>query len=256
MLSLRTTLYSRQATHLKKTNKRMASKYENTFGARIKNAEDVLTIVSTFTDFKPLNPQDNLVEVGKLISSTKDATQAEVTTSNQYSVSTSTRAKLVSTNNDSLKKSVSPIRSYLLAMYGKTDKQYININSILHQITGDKTLKEKKSPETKSISTSQQSYASLTQVFADLITSIGNLTPAYEPTNQNISLQTLREKHEQISQINNDITTNFNALTNARQERDRLYEDLKTRIQRIKKTVQSQYGNTSSEYEKIKGYRI
>lgn len=234
----------------------MASKNENTFGSRIKNAEDVITIVETFDNFKPLKPEDVPSEVLKLITDVKTSNQEEATYLQHYSVSTTARVNAVTEGTDSLKKIVSPIRAYLLAIYGKEDKQYTNLNNLLAQITGRKVTKEKKEVDEKSVSTSQQSYASLVQTFSDIIVTLSTLTPPYTPTNENITLETLRKKHETIETLNKTITTNFNKLTTARQKRNTLYTDLKTRVLRIKKTVQSQYGNTSTEYGRIKGIKI
>jgi chromosome segregation ATPase len=146
------------------------------------------------------------------------------------------------------------IKSWIV--YGKKDKQFVNLNGILQQITGFKPAKDKKNPDEDSISTSQQSYAALTQTFSDLIATIGTLNPAYTPTNEAITLPKLQEKYEAIENANTAVTTSYNTLTDARKMRDDLYATLKTRLQRIKKTVQSQYGNTSAEYVKIKGYKI
>lgn len=234
----------------------MASKSENSFGSRIKNAEDVITIVETFPDFKPLKPEDAPSEVLKLITEVKASNQEEATYLQQYSVSVTARANMVTKNEDSLKKIISPIRAYLTAIYGKEDKQYINLNNLLTQITGSKVTKEKKEADEKNISTSQQSYASLVQAFSDIIATISTLNPPYTPTNETITLESLKKKHLALEQMNKTITVNSNALLTARQTRNNLYADLKIRILRIKKTVQSQYGNTSTEYERIKGIKI
>jgi hypothetical protein len=234
----------------------MAKKTESSLGARIKAAEDLNTIVGTYSAFKPLNPEDAPAEVSKLITTLKTADKAEATALQNYSVATADRNKLVNKDADSLRKLVSPIRAYLQARYGKEDKQFIAINSILNQIAGIELTKDKKNPDEKSISTTQQSYASLTQAFSDLIATIGTLTPAYTPTNEAITLEKLTTKHQTIEEANNKVTTSFNTLTDARKLRNDLYTDLKARVQRIKKTVLSQYGITSAEYIKIKGFLV
>jgi hypothetical protein len=234
----------------------MSSKSENTFGKRLKNCEDVINIVNTFNNFKPLKLEDAYVELTKLVSDIKNADQEEASALQQYSVSTDTRVKLITSDENSLKKNVSTIRAYITAMYGKTDKQFININNVLKQITGTKTQKNKENIDEKSVSSYQQSYASITQAFSDLVAMLSTLIPVYNPTNENITLVKLKEKYEQIQLVNTLITTNYNVLNNARQKRDELFQELKIRIQRIKKTVQSQYGTSSSEYEKIKGFKV
>lgn len=233
----------------------MASTSENTFGMRIKNAEDTMLILNSMADFKPLVPEDTPAEVSKLINELKTVDQAEAVALQNFSVNAATRKNLILTDATSLKKMVSPIRSYLQAMYGKADQQFINLNKILNQITGFKPGQEKKNPDEKSISTSQQSFASLTQVFSDLIATLQTLNPAYTPPNENITLAKLQEKFQVITQINSQGTVLLDALNTMRQKRNGLFEDLSTRLKRIKKSVQSQYGNSSAEYGKLRGYR-
>lgn len=233
----------------------MAKTYENTFGTRIKSAEDTVIIISSFTDFKPLVPEDAPAEITKLITELKTTDAAEATVLQTYSVNTDLRTKLITKDADSLKKSISPIRAYLQAIFDKEDKQYTNVNNILNQITGFKPVKDKKSPDEKSISTSQQSYASLTQVFSDLIATLQTLNPPYKPTNDNITIEKLKEKQQAIAQANTTVTTSQNTLKDARTLRNDLALELSKRLKRIKKSVQSQYGNASTEYGKLKSYR-
>ncbi|MDX2304703.1 MAG: hypothetical protein NW226_17975 [Microscillaceae bacterium] len=233
----------------------MASISENTFGARIKNAEDTVLILNSMADFKPLVPEDAPDQVSKLINELKTADQAEAVALQNFSVNAATRRSLILTDATSLKKSVSPIRSYLQAMYSKADQQFINLNKVLNQITGFKPGQDKKNPDEKSISTSQQSYASLTQVFSDLIVILQTLNPTYTPPNENITLAKLQEKLQAITQANAQVTILFNTLDTTRQKRNDLFKELSTRLKRIKKSVQSQYGNASAEYGKLKAYR-
>jgi hypothetical protein len=234
----------------------MAKTYENTFGTRIKNAEDTVIIISSFTNFKPLVSEDAPAELTKLINDLKTADQAEATTLQTYSVSTGKRTDLITKDKHSLKKSVSPIRAYLQAILDKEDKQFVNVNNILNQIRGFKPEKEKKNPDEKSISTSQQSYASLTQAFSDLIATLQTLNPPYKPTNDSITIEKLKEKHQAIEQASSTVTTSQNSLKDARTRRNELALDLSKRLKRIKKSVQSQYGNDSAEYAKLKPYRF
>lgn len=229
---------------------------ENTFGMRIKNAEDTISIINSFIDFKPLKPEDAPAEVGKAIALFKEADQEEAVALQQYSVSTDTRTKLVSTDADSIKKSVSLIRSYLKVVYDKNDKQFTNINNILNDIMGFKSTKDKKNLDEKSISTSQKSFASITQFFSDLIATLSILNLPYAPTNESITLESLKKKQDVLTEANTNVTKYFNTLTNARQKRNSIYTTIKDSVLRLKKTVQSQYGNDSSEYKKIKSIKV
>lgn len=233
----------------------MANASENTFGMRIKNAEDTIVILKGMADFKPLAPEDTPDELTKLIADVKAADQEEAVALQHYSVNAATRRNLIINDTDSLKKSVSPIRAYLQAMFGRTDRRFINLNKILNQITGFKAGQEKKNPDEKSVSTSQQSFATLTQVFSDLIATLQTLNPAYTPPNETITLAKLQEKYQTITEANTQITAFFNSLNSARQKRNSLFEDLSSRLKRIKKSVQSQYGNNSPEYGSLKRYR-
>lgn len=233
----------------------MARISENTLGMRIKNAEDTLIILGSLANFKPLVPEDAPAEVSKLIAELKTADQAEAVTWQNYSLSTAKRRDLIGKDKESLQKSISPIRAYLQAMYGRENQQFINLNKIMQQITGFKPEREKKNPDQKSISTAQTSYASVTQVFSDLIATLQTLNPVYNPPNASISLPKLQEKYQLISEASTQVTDSFNLLNNARQKRNALDGELRNRLKRIKKSVQSQYGNASAEYSKLKAYR-
>lgn len=234
----------------------MASTSENTQGMRIKNAQDTVLILNSLADFKPLVPEDAPAELTKLISDLKTADQDEALALHYYSLSAIKRKDLIVKGEDGLQKSISPIRSYMQAMYGRQDQQFINLNKIMHQITGFKAGREKKKPDETSNSTSQRSYASVTQAFSDLLAILGALQPAYNPPNESISLPKLQEKYQQITELNTAVTNSFNTLGDARQKRNSLDAELSTRLKRIKKSVQSQYGNNSPEYAKLKGYRF
>ena len=233
----------------------MTSKSENTFGMRIKNAEDTVIILNSLENFQPLVPEDAPESLLQLIEELKKADRDEAVALQNFSVNAAERKNLITTGEHSLKKLISPIRAYLQAMYGKKNQQFINLNKILNQITGFRPGRDKKNQDEKTISSSQQSYASLTQVFSDLIATLQVLSPAYNPPNEMIQLNTLQEKYTNINQYNTLVTSLSSILNTARDKRNQLLDDLKNRLQRIKKSVQSQYGNTSVEYAQLKSYR-
>jgi hypothetical protein len=234
----------------------MASTSENTFGTKINNAEKLIGHLKSFTGYVPLNPLDSITEIETRIIATKTANNTAANKLQSYTLSVDVRQKLLKSDSDSLQKLATPIIAYVRAAYGKKSKEASSINEQITSIRGSKPSKPKLGDDEKNISTSQQSYASLTQAFADLIASLQVLSPAYNPPNEAIKLTKLLEKYTAIEQANAQVNSVLGELTKARKERDDLYDVVKESCARVKEAVKSQYGNGSTEYKLIKGLAI
>ncbi|MDX2305970.1 MAG: hypothetical protein NW226_24385 [Microscillaceae bacterium] len=229
---------------------------ENTFGTRISNAETLILSITKFNNFTPLEAQDAPEEMYKLIAALKQSGLKVTEGLSKYAQAVEIRANHFDKQADSLKKILSNINAYIKALIGKNGKESETINQKIIQLRGDSPKKDKANPDDKSVSTSQQSYASITQNFVELITVLSTLSKAYAPANEYIKLEALRAKHQAIEEANKNVKIAYSNLSDARLERDKWYEDLKNRCQRIKNAVKSQYGNTSKEYAEVKGLKI
>lgn len=234
----------------------MTKSNEVTFGTKINNAEVMLSHLKNFTGYAPLNPQDSTVALEKLITDIRTVNNTEANKLQTYTLAVDVRQKLLDKENDSLKKIITPINGYIKGMYGNNSKEASSLNEQISKIRGTKAKKPKTNADEKTISTSQQSYASLTQAFADLIASLQALSPAYNPPNEAIKLPKLLEKLTDIQQSNNQVAAISGELTKVRKERNELYATLKESALRIKEAIKSQYGMKSTEYGLVKGLRF
>jgi glutamyl/glutaminyl-tRNA synthetase len=234
----------------------MASQSENTFGTKIQNAQNLVTNLQTFAAYKPLNVTESVAEMITLINATKLANDTSANKLQSFTLMVDIRQKLYDKEDDSLKKTITPIIALIRGQYGKESKEASSINEQIKKMRGTTKVKSEKKLDEKSISTSQQSYSSVVQSFADLISSLEALTPAFNPPIDNLKIPKLKEKLEKIGQTTNEITGVFGELSQARNTRNELYKDVKKRCQRIKESVKGQFGVKSTEYALIKGLKI
>jgi hypothetical protein len=234
----------------------MASSTENTFGTKIQNAQNLLTCVQSFASYTPLRPTDSIAEMTTLVNNVLLANNTESSKSQLYTLAVEARQKQFSKKDDGISTILTSIIATVRALYGKSSKETISINEKVIKLRGSQKPKSSKNPEEKNISTTQQSYASVTQNFADLIVSLEALTPAFNSPNPNITIPKLKERLDLMRQTTNTVTTTLSELVQARTTRDNLYSDLKERCLRIKENIKAQYGTKSSEYTMVKGLKF
>ena len=234
----------------------MASNSEITFGARINNAEQLLTHLATFGTYNPISPDIAVPAYTTLIDDTKTNNALVATNASNFSLAVDNRINLFNKNPDSLHKILSPIFAYIKAKFGKTSKQATDIATLITKIRGEKTNKLKKDQEGEFVSQSQRSYGSQTQHFADIIATLTSYGADYTPTNTNITLVKLNAFLQILTNANIAVTTAYGALKPSKELRITQYADLKDRSNRIKDSIKSQYGLSSSEYKLIKGFKI
>lgn len=234
----------------------MASRTENTFGARLYNAEQLSTNLATFAAYVPLTPETAVAPYNALISEIHDNNALLAAANSQFSLAVDTRQGLFMKNDDSLYKTMSPLLAYVKAKFGKKSEQASEITALVNRIRGEKTSKLKRDQEGEFVSNSHRSYGSQTQYFADIIAILASYGADYAPTNTTITLENLSLQKDALNAANTAVTTAYASLKPLQDFRIRQYETLSQRTQTIKDAVKSQYGLQSPEYKLIKGYRI
>ncbi|MDI9364171.1 MAG: hypothetical protein QM541_04405 [Flavobacterium sp.] len=241
----------------------MASFSENTFGARIANAEAISTHLKSFTSFVAPTTDTSIASIDILIASVKTENSRIATNKFAYSTAVDVRAKLFFKTPDCVEKLLSPITAAVKAKLGKTSKPATDIAALAIKIRGEKKQKNDtpaaEGTERKKVdpvSQSERSYGSITQHFANIIAIVTALGTNYAPVNATINVAALTTKIETIKTANNTVTSTYAALKTSIDGRQSLYEDLSARTQRIKDAVKSQYGVGSSEYKLIKGLKV
>lgn len=241
----------------------MANFSENTFGARIANAEALLTHVKAFSNYVAPTTETTIENYEKLIVALKTENASIATKKLAYSSAVDVRSKLFFKEPTSVDKLVSPITAAVKAKLGKSAKQVTEITALGNKIRGEKPKKattppvEGKEAEKKdTVSQSERSYGSITKHFSDIINTLTALDTDYAPANDTIKLASLSSKLETIKTANNQVTATYGALKASVDSRQAAYADLSERTQRIKDSVKSQYGFQSTEYNLLKKLKV
>ncbi len=235
----------------------MASTSETTFGAKLRNAHDLVQILGTITGYTALRPEESIIEMNALLALI-DVTNTTVNNSLQtYNAATKTRTAMFRTDAHSVIKLLSPIRKYNEALNGANDIKTQQIITICNNIRSTKPIVIAATATTPehSISQSEQSYGSLTKSFKDLIDTLVTI-PNYNPSAAHLKTAALQAMQANLNTLSNTVTQNLAQLKMARANRNDYYTDLSERAKRIKANIAANYGNTSLEYKMVKGFKI
>jgi len=225
----------------------MNSKQENSFGARLLRAQEVLSYLPGFQNYFPPRPEESMSGYGELINQIVLVNAEEAQTRKLYNTSVSLRFKAFRKDEGSVLKLLPLIRGQVLSQFGKNSIEFNQIDRIIFHIRNTKvSVKEatEDTPEIK-ISQSEQSYGSLTQYFNDLINTL-LLLEGFNPSNPMIQIGTLQSFAAQINQMNVEAAVRFQQLRDWRKRRRALYEQLRDRTQRSKSYSKANYGTKSS----------
>lgn len=235
----------------------MASSSETTFGAKLRNARDLVQVLTTITGYAELRSEESIVEMNALIAKI-DATNSTVNNSLQtYNVASKTRSSIFRTDAHSVLKLLSPIRKYNEAVNGTQDIKTQQIITICNNIRTSKPIVVAATATTAehTISQSEQSYGSLTKAFKDLIDTLTTV-PNYAPTAAHLKITALQTMQSNLNTLSNTVTQSLTQLKIARNDRNNYYTDLSDRVKRIKANISANFGNSSLEYKMIKGFKI
>jgi len=234
----------------------MASKSEISFGARLLNAEKMVTHLQSFAGYTPPAVGQSPAKLQTLITTIKEQNNAAARNLQSYSAAVDTRQKLFQKDSDSLIRIMSPIAAVVRSVFGKSSKEAAGIGAMVTKIRGASITRTRKDPDADFVSQSEKSYGSLTQNFADMIATLQNYGGAYKPANDKISIASLSALLAQLEQSNTAVTAAYGTLKETRDDRVTFYKDLAALAQRIKDAVKSQYGITSTEYVLVKGLKV
>ncbi|MFC4261330.1 hypothetical protein ACFOWM_00440 [Ferruginibacter yonginensis] len=234
----------------------MASTSEVSFGARIANAEALSTNLKSFTNYEAPTPETSIASFDAFIATMKTENSNVATKKLAYSQAVDVRQKHFIKEPTSVEKILSPIVAAVRAKMGKSSKELADISALMTKIRGEKTTKPKEGDTQEKISQSERSYGSMTQNFANIVTTLQSLGANYTVVNANLKIPALLAKVADITAANNAVTTTFSALKSAIDTRANQYIILSERSQRIKEAVKSQYGVSATEYKLIKGLRV
>ena len=237
----------------------MASTSENTFGAKLRNAQDLLNYIQGFTGYAPPRAQESVASMTTLITSIVTANSTTANNQQQYKAATAARQAAYKGTNGSIEKLLPSIKGAVEAQFGKKATETASIGAQIKTMRSNKLVKSPTDPtkltQEKTVSQSERSYGSMVQSFNNIIASLQQFS-GYNPSNATLRIATLQATATQVTTLNNTVAQRTLALKNAKASRETLYADLKDRVQRIKSYVKAQYGVSSNEYNLIKGLKI
>ena len=235
----------------------MSSNSEVSYGARIGNAEKLVTALQNFNNYTPIKPEYSIAAYNDLITDIKAQNNTVASKKQTYSLAVQNRQNVYDLQPNSIKKLLSPINAAVKVSFGRNAKESTDVASIIAKIRGA-NIKPKTSatPEQESVSQSYQSFNSRVQFFADLVTNLTNFGTDYTPANTNITLVELNTIYSDAIKANNDVMSSFTQFAQDNNIRITSYDNLSQIAIRIKDSVRAQYGNISTEYNLIKGLKI
>lgn len=232
---------------------------ENSFGKKLRNAQDILTYVQGFINYTPPRTQESVTALQTLVTGVMTANATEATAFQQYRAAVDARSSSFSKGATALPKLLTSIKAAVDAQYGKNSAEATSVNSIVRTIRSSKSVAVQVITEgveaAQTISRSQRSYGSQTQYFNNLVNTLNQLS-GYNPSNAAIKIAALQTFVTQLTTLNNAVAQKFAGLQTARSTRKTIYTDLNDRTQRMKAYVKSQYGSVSNEYKLIKGLTV
>ncbi len=228
---------------------------ERTFGARLANAQDLISHLQSFSGYKPNRKSESIADLEQLVADIKVANPAVVTAEKNYSDAVEARQQAFFKDGKSIKKLVKPIRSAVNSTFGKKSTESETIGKLIAKIQGEKPVKIKDGDKEKTISQSQRSFGSITENFSSIVTLLDNKGSDYAPANTDITVASLKAFVATLPAINHNVATTDAVLSQKRDSREALYNDLAERVSRVKDAVKSQYGEESSEWAMVKNIK-
>jgi hypothetical protein len=237
----------------------MSSHSESSFGAKLRKAQDIQTFVAGFTGYNPPRAQESASGFLTFLNSIVTTNGTESSQEENYHVAVSLRHDAFVVKPSSVQKLLVQVKGAVESQFGKKSVEAATVNAIIKKMRNSKLIKLPADPthpdQAKKLSQSEHSYGSWAQYFNDIINTLSQFT-GYNPTNLTIRVTALQSTATQLTTLSNTVIQKIQALKTTRVSRSSMYDDLRDRVQRIKAYVKAQYGNTSTEYNSIKGIRI
>lgn len=235
----------------------MSSTSEVSFGARIGNAESLLTSLTNFVGYQPLKPEYSVEKFGTEIRTIKGFNNNVAEKKQSYSLAVEKRMLVITKGPESIEKRLAPINGTVKAIYGKTSKQSKDIAGMIAKYRGANINSRKAAtPAEDTVSQSYQSYNSKLQFFADIIVNLSQFGDDYTTANDQIKPGELQQLYQLAVDANNNVVYTFTLFSQENARRIDSYKQLSIFASGIKESVKAQYGVRSTEYRLIKGLKI
>jgi len=231
----------------------MASISQASFAARIGRAQQLYQYINSFTGYTTDVPELMPAPFNDLITSLLAVQSEHTTTHHDFAEAAKNRREFFTKSQNSISKKLTLVNAYVRAKKGNTSQQYIDVNTLVKKIRGEKPTKVTINSVVTTISNSERSYGSQVQNLTNVVSLLEQYGTDYNPTNPNISLANLQTIKDQATALNNDAAVKFAAYLPKIAARVSTFKQLNETAIRIKGMVKSQFGNNSIEYNLVKG---
>lgn len=234
----------------------MASKIEVSFGARLTNAQKLMSILPTLSNFSPQHADDSSTGFSTLIEALEYANNMESAKEASYREVVAKRREAYSGKKNSIKARITEIKNAIHNIYGKNSIQATEVDAILKSATNTKLLKKTTTladgtEKTRNYSFSQQSFGAQLGFFSDIVAKVSSYAN-YNPVRQELQPAELNAFLAQVRGLNADVTTAELEHTQSINARREVYERLKASGDRLKAYFLDVYGKESEEHDFIK----
>jgi len=237
----------------------MVSKVESGFLAKLDKARGLVSMCSEFYNFNPPGLEENPEAMNKIIGRLHDSYISEMGLIDQYQDAVDIRLKAYKFEENSIEELCVPISNTSQAFLGKDSSGFKTINNFIKKIRASKlvkvTIDPNQSDSQNAISNAEKTFEAMLELFAGLVNTLAQFS-IYKPSRNDLKVENLKAFIDKVSGLNKSVVSSYNDLSSTRTKRKILYEELKSRIQKIKSYVKSNYGITSDEYNMIKGIRV
>lgn len=230
----------------------MASQSERTYGARIANAQKLLTLLNSFDKYTPPVEALSANALQDLITSVEKSNEQKSQSYHAYTLVVDNRFRHYFTDDLAMHKVLSPLLANLRAVYGKESREYTSIAALAEKIRGGRKTKKEKPEDEASVSQSQRSYGSMKEYFRNIITTLSSHSKDYESANSEINISALQAIIDKADALDEQATTTYSQLKQHTDTREQQYLQLSELCQRIKEAVKAQYGVRSGEYKQVR----
>lgn len=232
----------------------MASKQENSFGARLRALENATEILSLWPDYAPAAADIKIPNLKAFIASVVIANQTETVSQALYKKQVAKRQALYSGKSNSLTSHLSQIRGAVSELYGRRSAELQSVASIISILRETRLIVLPKDPANpdleKTVSQSQQSFGSRAQYFDDLVTTLSTFN-GYTSAKPETQLGPLQLMIQQIREANNEVAACIGSLQSTRSSRTGLYNQMVALGERIKDNAKSTWSVSSSQYKTL-----
>lgn len=231
----------------------MRTQSERTYGSRLRNAYTMVAVLQAIPNYYTDQPELMPSNFFALLQTVDADNVARAAAEQDYRTSTAQRQKLFKKDPDSISKLLLPLKSAVLARYGKNSTELSQIISAIEPLRAKAPAQQDKTDANGvqlTVSQSQLSYGSMTKSFKELVTKLERFNN-YDSSRSALTIPALKAQLLQAETLNTTIDNTLVAYDFLQARRIANYQLISDRANQIKALLLSLYGVKSAQYKAI-----